>query len=97
MIKTNEWTISDLIKYLVSVKDSLSAEEKARLKLTNAFSAESPPGTEKSNKRYRAEQLFEPSPIFTQLELPIIDWGTKFKWRSSSEEGTFRRMFIASG
>ncbi|KAH7875187.1 uncharacterized protein C8R40DRAFT_1105311 [Lentinula edodes] len=89
MIKTNEWTISDLIKYLVSVKDSLSAEEKARLKLTNAFSAESPPGTEKSNKRYRAEQLFEPSPIFTQLELPIIDWGTKFKWRSSSEEARF--------
>ncbi|KAJ3776520.1 hypothetical protein FB446DRAFT_721234 [Lentinula raphanica] len=89
MIKTNEWTISDLIKYLVSVKDSLSSEEKARLKLTNAFFAESAPGTPKSNKRYRANELFEPSPIFTQLELPVIDWGTKHKWRSSSEEAKF--------
>ncbi|KAJ3749126.1 hypothetical protein DFH05DRAFT_638806 [Lentinula detonsa] len=89
MIKTNEWTISDLIKYLVSVKDSLTDEENARLKLTNAFSAEPTPGTEKSNLRYRANQLFEPLPIFTQLELPVIDWGTKLKWRSSSEEAKF--------
>ncbi|KAJ4468229.1 hypothetical protein J3R30DRAFT_3830515 [Lentinula aciculospora] len=91
MIKTNEWTISDLIKYLVSVKDSLSPEEKARLKLTNAFSAEPTPGTEKANnlKRYQANQLFEPSAIFIQLELPVIDWGTKLKWRSSSEEAKF--------
>lgn len=87
MIKTNEWTIPDLIKYLVSVQDSLSSEEKARLKLTSAFSAEAIHGQEASNKRYRASELLEPSPIFIQLELPVIDWGAKPKWRSTSEEG----------
>lgn len=89
MIKTNEWTISDLIKYLVSVQGSLSPEEKARLKLTSAFSAEPVFGQDPSTKRYRADQLYEPSPIFTQLELPVIDWGTKLKWRQNSDEGLF--------
>lgn len=84
MIKTNEWSVTDLIKYLVSVKGSLSSEEKARLKLTSAFSAE---GQDSSKKRYRADELFEPNPIFTQLELPVINWGQK--WRQNSEEGLF--------
>ncbi|KIK67000.1 hypothetical protein GYMLUDRAFT_843929 [Collybiopsis luxurians FD-317 M1] len=89
MIKTNEWTVSDLIKYLVSVQDSLSDDEKSRLRLTNAFAAEAIRGQELDKKRYRADQLLEPSPIFMQLELPVLDWGTKVKWRSSSEEAKF--------
>jgi hypothetical protein len=80
MIKTNEWTIADLTKYLVSVKSTLTPEEIQRLKATAAF-----PSVKRT--RYFANQLFEPSTTFRSLGLPVIDWGRQIKWRSSSEEG----------
>ena len=89
MIKTNEWTISDLTKYLVSVKSSLTPEEIERLKATSAFPTEFNSSTVNNGKktRYRANQLYEPLDIFRSLKLPVIDWGQNTKWRSSSEEG----------
>ncbi|KAF8972951.1 hypothetical protein BDZ97DRAFT_1778504 [Flammula alnicola] len=91
MIKTNEWTIADLTKYLVSVKDSLTAEETARLKATAAFPTEIKPesNSEAKQTRYKASQLYEPLDVFRTLRLPIIDWGHQTKWRSSSEEAKF--------
>ncbi|KAF9484470.1 hypothetical protein BDN70DRAFT_910674 [Pholiota conissans] len=88
MIKTNEWTIADLTKYLVSVKDSLTAEEMARLKATAAFPTEVKQENTSGEKRtrYKAGQLYEPLDTFRTLGLPIIDWGQQTKWRSSSEE-----------
>lgn len=96
MIKTNEWTIADLSKYLVSVKDSLTAEELARLKATAAFPVESQEegDTEAKRTRYKASQLYEPLDIFRSLKLPVIDWGKHTKWRSSSEEGRRASMRI---
>jgi hypothetical protein len=91
MIKTNEWTIADLTKYLVAVQSTLTTDEWARLKLTAAFSKEAKPDvvTESGQKptRYQANQLYEPLEIFRQLGLPTIDWGTQTKWRGASEEG----------
>lgn len=90
MIKTNEWTINDLTRYLVSVKSNLKEEEIRRLRLTAAFPKERSE-EDKDNgpklRRLRADQLYEPLPIFRQLGLPIIDWGVQTKWRSNSEEG----------
>jgi hypothetical protein len=89
MIKTNEWTIADLTKYLVSVKDSLTPEEMTRLRATAAFPTElkeeNTPGEKRT--RYKAGQLYEPLEVFRTLGLPIIDWGQHTKWRGSSEEG----------
>ncbi|EDR11411.1 uncharacterized protein LACBIDRAFT_313549 [Laccaria bicolor S238N-H82] len=89
MIKTNEWTIADLTKYLVTVKATLTAEEVDRLKVTAAFpkenSSESDSG-EVKRVRCQAKDLYEPLEIFRQLGLPVIDWGTQTKWRSSSDE-----------
>jgi len=93
MIKTNEWTIADLTKYLVSVKGSLAPEEIERLKATSAFPSEINNSEINNNKksRYRANQLYEPLDVFRSLALPVIDWGQNTKWRSSSEEGKERR------
>jgi hypothetical protein len=92
MIKTNEWTIADLIKYLVAVRNTLSADEWSRLKLTSAFSKEmtsgEPTSGQKKPPRFQAGQLYEPLPVFRELGLPIIDWGVQHKWRPSSEEGS---------
>lgn len=91
MIKTNEWTITDLIKYLVSVQSTLSPEEWERLRMTSAFSKESSAEDKAQDSqritRYQASQLYEPLEVFRQLKLPIIDWGTQHKWRSSSDDG----------
>ncbi|KAF9451267.1 hypothetical protein P691DRAFT_796992 [Macrolepiota fuliginosa MF-IS2] len=92
MIKTNEWTINDLTRYLVSVKSSLKEEELGRLRLTAAFPKERSE-TEKDDdlkpRRLKADQLYEPLPVFRQLGLPIIDWGVQTKWRNNSEEAQF--------
>ena len=90
MIKTNEWTVADLAKYLVSVQSTLSNEEWARLKVTAAFFKETTLGGDAGSQkpmRYQAQELYEPLDAFRQLGLPVMDWG-KQKWRSSSDEGT---------
>ena len=88
MIKTGDWSIVDLIKYLVAVQSTLSEDETTRLKMTAAFSAETTvSGDAKKPQRFRANQLYEPLDTFRKLGLPILDWGTQTKWKPSSEEG----------
>ncbi|KAG6878540.1 hypothetical protein C0993_004438 [Termitomyces sp. T159_Od127] len=91
MIKTNEWTVADLAKYLVSIQSTLSSEEWARLKMTAAFFQEGnlEGDTDQNAKRYQAQQLYEPVDVFRSLGLPVLDWGKQTKWRSSSDEAKF--------
>jgi hypothetical protein len=89
MIKTGDWTIADLIKYLVSVQSALSDSEIERLRQTEAFSAEVAPQTRRN--AHRACDLYEPSGVHRQLGLPLINWGTQPKWRATSEEGEVSR------
>jgi|ERR1700734_988553 hypothetical protein len=87
MIKTGDWTVADLIKYLVNVQTTLSAAEMEKLQATSAFAKEG--GGQKT--RFRAVDLYEPQDILRQLGLPIIDWGANTKWKGASEEGVFLR------
>ncbi len=90
MVKTNEWTVADLIGYLVSIMSDLTPEEMSRLKVTAAFSKEEAGVLSRNEKpqRFQARQLYEPNDVLRQMRLPIIEWGTQKKWRSSSKEGT---------
>jgi len=98
MIKTGDWTIPDLIKYLVSVKSTLQQIEIDRLRLTPAFPEEATAGQNMNEggtlvkaPKFKASDLYEPLDVFRSLGLPIIDWrgkDSKHKWRSNSEEGT---------
>lgn len=91
MIKTGDWSIADLTKYLVAVQSTLAPEELERLSITAAFPKETkedgPAGEKLKVARFKASDLYEPLDTFRDLGLPVIDWGTKTKWRSSSEEG----------
>lgn len=91
MVKTGDWTIADLIKYLVAVQSTLTPTETERLKQTSAFPRELRAGEKipENGKppRYKASDLYEPLDILRDLKLPVIDWGTHPKWRSNSEEG----------
>lgn len=89
MIKTGDWTVADLIKYLVNVQSTLSVTEMERLQATFAFAKEG--DTSEQKTRHRAADLYEPQDLFRHLGLPLIDWGANAKWKGGSEEGT--RLF----
>jgi len=96
MIKTGDWTIADLTKYLVAVRSTLNDEEMQRLRLTAAFPSENglANGKEQKPSRYRAKDLYEPLDIFRQLNLPVIGWGGQSKWRGSSDEGNLKCIMM---
>ncbi|KAJ7727670.1 hypothetical protein DFH07DRAFT_930749 [Mycena maculata] len=83
MIKTREWSLFELTKYLVDVKAELTQTEWSKLQMTAAFSKEGE--TDQKRKQYFAKQLYEPVDVFRQLGLPVIHWG-KHKWRASSDQ-----------
>ena len=98
MIKTGDWTIPDLVKYLVSVQSALQTIEIKGLRLSFAFSEKgtaeqfrdekSEDGTPKEDPMLRAPELYEPLEVFRSLGLLIIDRrgkDGKHKWRSNSE------------
>ncbi|KAH7882874.1 hypothetical protein F5I97DRAFT_1930497 [Phlebopus sp. FC_14] len=90
MVKTGDWTIPDLVGYLVQVRDTLSDEELSRLASTSAFTKEGDQqSSDKRKPRCRACDLYEPTDILRQLQLPILDWGEKSRWKASSEEAKF--------
>lgn len=95
MIKTGDWTIADLVKYLVAVQQTLTPNEMDRLKLTSAFPKESNDDQGKPQiARFKASDLYEPIDIFRRLKLPVVDWGTQARWRAQSEEGDPEHYFV---
>ena len=88
MIKTGDWSIVDLVKYLVVVQSTLAKDELDRLAVTAAFPREheQPDPTTGKMARYRAGDLYEPLEVFRELRLPVLDWSGK-AWKPSSEEG----------
>ena len=100
MIKTGDWTIADLVKYLVAVRHTLSQVEIDRLRQTSAFpkelTADAPNYEQEKAKRYKASELYEPLDSLRGLRLPIIDWGTHVRWRASSEEGNAHNILSST-
>ena len=92
LIGGGTWTCQDLMRYLVSVKDTLSSEELARLRQTAAFPLEverfdeTSEGAKPAAVRRKPNQLYEPIDSLRALGLPLLDWGDG-KWKSNSEEG----------
>lgn len=91
LIGGGTWTCQDLMKYLVSVKDTLTPDELARLRQTAAFplETETPEGEAKAPAvRRKPNQLYEPVEAMRDLGLPVLDWG-EGKWKSTSDEGQY--------
>ncbi|GAA5857149.1 hypothetical protein JCM8547_009340 [Rhodosporidiobolus lusitaniae] len=98
LLGAGDWSHVQLLRYLVSVKDTLSPSERDRLKKT-AFlpkegeaKVEQPVGAEGMRPkartvRYRAGELYEPTEALRELGLPVVDWtDAGAKWRAGSEE-----------
>ncbi|GAA5977366.1 hypothetical protein JCM5350_002442 [Sporobolomyces pararoseus] len=98
LLGAGDWNHVQLVKYLVSVRDTLSGTELDRLRKTSWLPREGEgkvegtegPNGEKSRPRtirYRAGELYEPTDTFRDLGLPVVDWTTSTtKWRSNSDE-----------
>jgi len=73
-------SIVDLVNYLVSVRETLTATEMAKLRETPAFPQQG------ASVRVTPGALFEPSEELklSGLPLPFLDWPAK--WRSTSNE-----------
>lgn len=88
-----------LLRYLVSVKDTLTAAERDRLRKTSWLpregeaKVEQPAGADgvvpkAKTVRYRASELYEPTDVLRELGLPVLDWSEPHtKWRTHSDEG----------
>ncbi|KAK4050523.1 hypothetical protein OIO90_005106 [Microbotryomycetes sp. JL221] len=90
------WSHVDVVRYLVSIRHSLSSLELDRLKKTawlpregEAKVAQPPSSDGTPNKaktiRHLADKLYEPTDEHRELGLPLLDWTTS-RWRAGSEE-----------
>lgn len=92
LVGGGEWSVSDLVKYLVSVRDTLTVEEISKLRKTAAFPLEKKVeaaginATAAKIERRMPSQLYEPIDSLRSLGLPLLDWGDA-KWKPTSEEG----------
>ncbi|GAA5908053.1 uncharacterized protein JCM6883_004102 [Sporobolomyces salmoneus] len=98
LLGAGDWSHVQLVKYLVSVRDTLSATEQDRLRKTSWLPREGEgkvEGTVGANGekgkprtiRYRAGELYEPTETFRELGLPLVDWtSSPTKWRTNSDE-----------
>lgn len=77
------------MRYLVSVRDTLTPEEMRKLQHTAAFpldvggELEEKTGSKNMRKPF---ELFEPADALRELGLPMLRWG-EGKWRHNSDEG----------
>lgn len=88
VIVTEDWTTFELVRYLVSVRSTLTPLEIERLSDIPTFRKEGA-GKEYKVQLHKAKVLYEPIDVFRELGLPIIDWGTDNQWEPLSNEGKF--------
>ncbi|KAG6369865.1 hypothetical protein JVT61DRAFT_13426 [Boletus reticuloceps] len=80
------WTVLDLIQYLVQEERSLTDDDISGLKLIKIFTKEDSQGSHEENIGCCADELFPPVDTFRKLQLPVIEWSEKLEWRDTSSE-----------
>ena len=86
-----KWSHVDLIKYLVSVKDDIPAEDVKRLRNTPICTAETQSADQAGKgKLYRVSELYEPNDAIRRLGLPVLQWPGQY--RPASPEGRFLKV-----
>ncbi|GAA5934189.1 hypothetical protein JCM3775_006930 [Rhodotorula graminis] len=98
LLGAGDWSHVQLVKYLVTVQETLSPAEKDRLRQTRWLpregeaKVEQPAGADgvvpkPKTVRYRAADLYEPAEALRELGLPLVDWtDSPSRWRPGSDE-----------
>ncbi|KAF8432206.1 hypothetical protein L210DRAFT_3763951 [Boletus edulis BED1] len=90
MVRPGNWSIPDLIRYLVSVQNTLTSEDFSMLESFPVFTVEGTRGDGGERPRYRAIDLYPPLDDFRQLQLPVIDWDER--WQNGSGQALLYRL-----
>lgn len=91
LVGQSKWSCYELIRYLVSVKNTLTDHELARLRKTAAFPVA--PHENAANdkpakiKRVTPDALYEPTAEHEALGVDVLDWGSA--WKPHSAEAVF--------
>ncbi|KAF7194364.1 hypothetical protein HII31_04397 [Pseudocercospora fuligena] len=86
-----KWSHVDLIRYLLSVKDDIPAEDIKRLQQTPICPAETLSADQvDKGKLFRLSDLLEPNEAIRKLGLPVLQWPGQY--RATSPEGRFLRL-----
>ncbi|KAK0561704.1 hypothetical protein OC861_005681 [Tilletia horrida] len=91
LVAAGDWSHVELVTYLAANQSTLTADEKAKLKVTAMFACDGQAAEKSADgktkiKRYRANQLYEPVPALRALGLDLLDW-TKPAAASDKAEG----------
>ncbi|KAJ9124824.1 hypothetical protein QFC24_003193 [Naganishia onofrii] len=92
LVGNQKWSCYELVRYLVSVRSTLTDHEMARLKKTQAFpvlprgESNSSDSSEKVVRR-TPDMLYEPTEEHKELGVEVLDWG--HAWKASSPEAQF--------
>lgn len=85
MVQTGNWSVLELVNYLVAIQASLTSHEMERLAAAAVFCKEG--DLVNGDARLCLRDLYEPIPILRQLGLPILNWDSGVEWHETSEEG----------
>lgn len=93
LVGNQKWSCYELVKYLVSVKSTLTDHEMARLRKTQAFPVLPRQGEGSATAsdtrviRRTPDMLYEPTEEHKNLGVEVLDWG--HVWKSNSPEAQF--------
>lgn len=91
LVGQSKWSCYELIRYLVSVKNTLTDHELARLRKTAAFPVAPRGGSANDKsvkiKRVTPDALYEPTAEHEALGVDVLDWG--IPWKPHSAEAIF--------
>ncbi|KAI6008466.1 hypothetical protein EDC04DRAFT_3146424 [Pisolithus marmoratus] len=80
MLLGGDWTMFDLVDYLLREQSSLTSEDYYILKSSEIFCAE------EETTLYRVNELYPPVEIFRSLGLPVIKWSRRLEWMDTLPE-----------
>ncbi|KAF2432207.1 hypothetical protein EJ08DRAFT_585989 [Tothia fuscella] len=86
----SKWNFTDLVQYLVSVRDDIPKQDIERLKSTPICPVEEGSGpNRKAGRLYKITQLYEPNELLRDMGLPLLHWPQA---RLSGAESRFLRI-----
>lgn len=96
LVGSQKWSCYELVRYLVSVKSTLTDYEMAKLRKTQAFpvlplsqeETKSPQSSSEAKVARRTpDMLYEPTEEHKALGVEVLDWG--HAWKATSPEAQF--------
>ena len=95
MLSPGDWTVLNVIDYLIREEPSLTVEDLSSLRSSKIFKRECLQGGGQEDTHHCAAELYPPLDIFRNLQLPVLEWSRKSGWTETSPEGELNVIYIS--